>query len=130
MILKKVKQASARHLRIAEIIRKAVSEVLLKNELPLDPNFSFPLSVVNTEMSSDLRTSYVYVTTHEDIKKNEILQRLEGCKKFISKEISKLIDLKFSPKIIFRNDLDIEKHHEIGRLLQTEKVQSDIKKNE
>lgn len=130
MILKRTKQISSRHLRVAEIVRKAISEVLLKNELPLNPNFKFPLSVVEIEMSSDLRIAYAYVATHEDIEKNEIIKRLENCRKFISKEVNKLIDLKFSPKIIFQNDLVIEKYDEISRLLKTEKVQSDLKKNE
>ena len=53
MIIKKTKKKSSRYLRVAEIIKKAVSEVLLRNELPLNPNFQFPLSVVSIEMSPD-----------------------------------------------------------------------------
>ena len=75
MIIKRTKQKSSRNLRVAEIIKKAVSEVLLKNELPLNPNFQFPLSVVSTEMSSDLRIAYIYVNTHEYLEKEEIINR-------------------------------------------------------
>ena len=119
MIIKRTKQKSSRYLRVAEIIKKAVSEVLLKNELPLNPNFQFPLSVVSIEMSPDLRIAYVYVNTHENLEKDEIINRLESCRKYLAKEVNQLISLKFVPKLIFRYDLTIEKYDQISKLLET-----------
>ena len=130
MIIKIIKQKSSRHLRVAEIIKKAVSEVLLKNELPLNPNFQFPLSVVSIEMSPDLRIAYVYVSTHENLEKDEIINRLENCRKYLAKEVNQLINLKFVPKLIYRYDLTIEKYDQISKLLETKKVKSDLKHDE
>ncbi len=130
MIIKRTKQKSSRYLRVAEIIKKAVSEVLLKNELPLNPNFQFPLSVVSIEMSPDLRIAYVYINTHENIEKDEIINRLESCRKYLAKEVNQLISLKFVPKLIYRYDLTIEKYDQISKLLETKKVKSDLKHDE
>ena len=130
MIVKRTKQKSSRYLRVAEIIKKAVSEVLLKNELPLNPNFQFPLSVVSIEMSPDLRIAYVYVNTHENIEKDEIVNRLESCRKYLAKEVNQLISLKFVPKLIYRYDLTIEKYDQISKLLETKKVKSDLNHDE
>mgnify|MGYP001394236372 FL=1 len=130
MIIKRTKQKSSRYLRVAEIIKKAVSEVLLRNELPLNPNFQFPLSVVSIEMSPDLRIAYVYVNTHENLEKDEIINRLESCRKYLAKEVNQLISLKFVPKLIYRYDLTIEKYDQISKLLETKKVKSDLKNNE
>ena len=130
MIIKRTKQKSSRYLRVAEIIKKAVSEVLLKNELPLNPNFQFPLSVVSIEMSPDLRIAYVYVSTHENLEKDEIINRLENCRKYLAKEVNQLINLKFVPKLIYRYDLTIEKYDQISKLLETKKVKSDLKHDE
>ena len=130
MIVKRTKQKSSRYLRVAEIIKKAVSEVLLKNELPLSPNFQFPLSVVSIEMSPDLRIAYVYVSTHENLEKDEIINRLENCRKYLAKEVNQLINLKFVPKLIYRYDLTIEKYDQISKLLETKKVKSDLKHDE
>ena len=127
MIIKRTKQKSSRYLRVAEIIKKAVSEVLLRNELPLNPNFQFPLSVVSIEMSPDLRIAYVYVNTHENLEKDEIINRLESCRKYLAKEVNQLISLKFVPKLIYRYDLTIEKYDQISKLLETQKVKSDLK---
>jgi len=130
VIIKRTKQKSSRHLRVAEIVKKAVSEVLLRNELPLNPNFQFPLSVVSIEMSPDLRIAYVYVNTHENLEKDEIINKLESCRKYLAKEVNQLIDLKFIPKLIYRYDLTIEKYDQISKLLETKKVKSDLKNNE
>ena len=130
MILKRTKQKSSRYLRVAEIIKKAASEVLLRNELPLNPNFNFPLSVASIEMSSDLRIAYIYVNTHEAIEKDEIIQRLEICRQYISKEVNQLIDLKFTPKLIFKYDRSIENYDQISKLLESKKIKDDLNNNE
>ena len=130
MIIKRTKQKSSRYLRVAEIVKKAVSEVLLRNELPLNPNFKFPLSVVSIAMSPDLRIAYVYVSTHENLEKDEVINKLESCRKYLAKEVNQLISLKFIPKLIYRYDLTIEKYDQISKLLETTKVKSDLKNNE
>ena len=130
MIIKRTKQKSSRYLRVAEIIKKAVSEVLLRNELPLNPNFQFPLSVVSIEMSPDLRIAYVYVNTLENLEKDEIINRLESCRRYLSKEVNQLISLKFAPKLIYRYDLTTEKYDQILKLLETKKVKSDLNHDE
>ena len=125
MILKRKYETTDRSLKDSETIRKAVSEVLVRNELPINPSFNFPLSVVNVEMNKDLKIAYVYVLTHEEIKKDEIIDRLKSCKKYISQEINKLIDLKFIPKLVFRNDETIDQLNHINNLLDSDKLIKD-----
>ena len=128
MILKRKKNKSNRSLKVVEVIRKSISQILLKNDLPLDPNFKFPLSVVTVELSNDLRNAYIYVTTHEDIKSDEIIKRLESCKRFLAIKMNSLIELKFMPKLIFKIDHQISSQKKISELLNTPKVQEDLKK--
>ena len=101
---------------------------MLQNDLPLEPNFKFPLSVVDVSLSNDLRIAYVYVVTHEDIDEDQIIKRLDKCKSFISLKMNLLIDLKFMPKLIFRNDRQISKHEKINDLLNSQKVREDLNK--
>jgi len=128
VILKRQKEKSNRSLKVSETIRKAVSAVLVRNELPVDAPFIFPLSVIKVEMNTDLKIAYIYVTTHEKIEKKEILSKLEECKKYIANEVVKLIDLKFSPKLIFRNDVTIDQVDRIDQILNSEKVLLDTQK--
>ena len=128
MILKRQKNKSNRSLKVIEVIKKSISQILLKNDLPLYPNFQFPLSVISVDLSSDLRIAYIYVSTHEIIDDEEIINRLDSCKKYISSEMNLLVDLKFMPKLIFRNDKQILRHKKINELLNSKKVQEDLKK--
>ena len=128
MILKRQKSKSNRSLKVTEVIRKSISQILLKNDLPLNPNFAFPLSVVSVDISSDLRIAYIYISTHELIDDDEIIRRLESCKKHISSRMNLLIDLKFMPKLVFRNDAQISSYDKINKLLNSQKVQEDLKK--
>mgnify|MGYP001182496462 CR=1 FL=1 len=129
MILKRKTEKTSRSSKVSEIIRKAISEVLVKNEMPLDKPFKFPINVVKVKMNSDLKIAYVYVITHEKIDEDEIIFRLNSCKQYLAREVVNLISLKFSPKLIFRNDKSISDITNIEKVLRTEKVLSDLKRN-
>ena len=129
MILKRKTEKTNRSHKVSEIIRKAISEVLVKNELPLDIPFEFPINVVKVEMNSDLKIAYVYVVTHEKINETEIILKLNSCKQYLSREVISLINLKFSPKLVFRNDKSINEITNIEKLLRSEKVLNDSKRN-
>lgn len=128
MILKRKTEKTSRSYKVSELIRKAVSAVLVRNELPLENPFNFPISVIKVEMNSDLKIAYVYVITHENIDEIEIIEKLNFCKQYISREVTKLINLKFSPKLIFRNDKSINQIKNIEKVLKSEKILKDLKK--
>ena len=128
MILKKRIEKSSRSFKVSELIRKAISSVLIKNELPLEKPFNFPVNVIRVEMNNDLKIAYIYVTSHESIEANQLLERLDSCKYYLSKEVAKLISLKFSPKLVFRNDESVNYINKLEKILNNEKVSNDIKK--
>ena len=129
MILKRKTEKTSRSFKVSEIIRKAVGEVLVKNEMPLETPFKFPINVVQVEMNSDLKIAYVYVVTHEELNEDEIILRLNSSRKYIAREVISLINLKFSPKLVFRNDKTISKVSNIEKLLGSEKVRKDLDRN-
>jgi len=127
VILKRKTEKTNRSHKVSEIVRKAISEVLVKNELPLDTPFEFPINVVKVEVNSDLKIAYVYVIAHEKIDGTEIILKLNSCKQYLSREVTNLINLKFSPKLVFRNDKSINEINNIEKLLRSEKVLNDLK---
>ena len=60
-----------------------------------------------------------------EIKKEEIIERLKSCKKYISQEVNKLVDLKFIPKLVFRNDETVDQLNNINNLLNSDKIIKD-----
>ncbi len=129
MILKKKTEKTSRSHKVSEIIRKAVSEVLVRNEMPLDAPFKFPISVVKVEMNSDLKIAYIHVISHEKYEDDEIILKLNSCKHYLSREVTSLINLKFSPKLVFRIDRSIDEMSNIEKVLRKEKVLNDLNKN-
>tara|TARA_B100001248_G_scaffold234944_1_gene197368 strand:+ start:505 stop:894 length:390 start_codon:yes stop_codon:yes gene_type:complete len=129
VILKKKTEKTSRSHKVSEIIRKAVSEVLVRNEMPLDAPFKFPISVVKVEMNSDLKIAYIHVISHEKYEDDEIILKLNSCKHYLSREVTSLINLKFSPKLIFRIDRSIDEMSNIEKVLRKEKVLNDLNKN-
>ena len=129
MIIKRKTVNTSRSYKVSEIIRKAISEVLIRNEMPLESPFKFPISVIKVEMNSDLKIAYIYVITHEKIDENEIILKLNSCKQYLSKEVTSLINLKFSPKLVFRNDRSIDEASNIEKILRKEKILEDLNKN-
>ena len=94
MILKRKTEKTSRSHKVSEIIRKAISEVLVKNELPLDTPFEFPINVIKVDMNSDLKIAYVYVVANQKIDENETILKLNSCKQYLSREVTSLINLK------------------------------------
>ena len=128
MIIKKKYNQSNRHFKVTENIKKSISEILLRNELPIETNFNFPLTVIEVKMSDDIRHAYVYISTHETLEEKEILQNLKDSSYYIAKEMNKLVSMKFLPKLIFRFDKTSKNFEKIAELLNSEKVKEDLKK--
>ena len=128
MIIKKKYNQSNRHFKVTENIKKSISEILLRNELPIETSFNFPLTVVEVKMSDDIRHAYVYISTHETLEEKEILQNLKDSSHYIAKEMNKLVSMKFLPKLIFRFDKTSKNFEKIAELLNSEKVREDLKK--
>ena len=126
MILKKKFNQSNRHFKVTENVKKSISEILLKNELPIDPSFNFPLTVIEVKMSEDIRTAYVYVSSHDELDEQIVLSRLKDSAHYIAKEMSKIISMKFLPKLIFRIDSTSENYEKITQILNSAKVQQDL----
>ena len=128
MILKKKFNQSNRHFKVTENIKKSISEILLKNNLPIEPSFNLPLTVIEVKMSEDIRTAYVYVSSHYDLEDQLVLNRLKESTYYIAKEMSKIVSMKFLPKLIFKIDSTSENYKKISQILKSEKVQQDLKK--
>ena len=79
-------------------------------------------------MSDDIRHAYVYISTHEKLEEKEVLQKLKDSSHYIAKEMNKLVSMKFLPKLIFRFDKTSKNYEKIAELLNSEKVQEDLKK--
>jgi ribosome-binding factor A len=121
---------SQRALRVGELIRHAVAEMLSRGEVH-DPVLEGHLvTVPEVRMSGDLKLATIYVMPlgGRDIEK--VIEALDRNKKYLRGEISHRVNLKFAPDIRFRLDERFDEAERIQKLLRTPAVQRDLDKDE
>jgi ribosome-binding factor A len=121
--------ASQRQLRVGELIRHAVAEVLARGEAP-DPVLTrHPITVPEVRMSPDLRLATVYVMPLGGRDKEAVIEALERNKKFLRGEVVRRVSMKFAPDLRFRIDDRFDEAERIEKLLRSPEVARDLGKD-
>ena len=95
---------SQRQLRVGEIVRHAVADLLAQGAVH-DPDLEgHIITVPEVRMSPDLKLATVYVMPLGGKDTEKVIAALARNKKFLRGEIARRINLKFSPDIRFRFD--------------------------
>jgi ribosome-binding factor A len=118
--------ASQRQLRVGELVRHAIAEMLTRGDVH-DPVIEAHLiTVPEVRMSPDLRLATIYVMPMGGRDANEVVAAFERHKKFLRAEIAHRINLKFAPDIRFRVDDRFAEAERIERLLRSPEVKRDL----
>jgi ribosome-binding factor A len=117
---------SARQLRVGELIRHALAEMLVRGDVHDPVIETHMITVPEVHMSPDLRLATIYVTPLGGRDVEEVLAALDNNKRYIRGEISRRVNLKFAPEIRFRIDERFDEAERIGKLLRTPAVQRDL----
>src|SRR4029079_11720086 len=121
---------SQRQLRVGELIRHAVSDMLTRGDVH-DPVLEGHLiTVPEVRMSADLRLATIYVMPlgGRDIK--DVLEALDRNKRYLRGEIAHRVNLKFAPDIRFHADERFAEAERIEKLLRTPAVRRDLDKDD
>ncbi|RFB77931.1 30S ribosome-binding factor RbfA [Methylovirgula sp. 4M-Z18] len=118
-------EPSQRMLRVAELVRQVMSELLARGDINDPILTSHVISVPQVRMSPDLKLATIYVMPlgGKDVK--EVVQALESHKKYLRGEISQKINMKFAPEIRFRADEAFQQGARIDEILNSDKVKRD-----
>ena len=120
---------SQRQLRVGELVRHAVAEILARGDVH-DPVIETHLiTVPEVRMSPDLRLATVYVMPLGGTDEKDVLAALERNKRYLRGEVAHRVNLKFAPDIRFRIDERFEEAERIERLLRSPEVKRDLDKS-
>lgn len=119
---------SQRQLRVGELIRHALAEMLARGEIHDDVLASHAVTVSEARMSSDLRLATIYIMPLGGKDLGPVLAALDRSRKFIRGEIAHAVNLKFVPEIRFLADETFDEAERIERLLASDKVRRDLEK--
>lgn len=117
---------SQRQLRVGELIRRTLSEVLNRGDVHDDDLNRLSITVGEVRTSSDLKIATVYVHPLGGEGKNEIIELLARNKGELRHLITKKMTLKFAPDLRFRLDETFDKMDETRRMFEQEHVRQDL----
>jgi len=122
------KGPSQRQLRVGELIRHKLAEMLARGEIYDDVLATHVVTITEVRMSPDLRLATAYVMPLGGKDTKVVLEALTHNSKFIRGEVSHAVDLRVAPEVRFREDDTFEEVSRIDRLLHSEKVRRDVEK--
>jgi ribosome-binding factor A len=117
---------SQRQLRVGELIRRRLSELLQRGEIH-DPELArMSITVGEVRCTSDLRVATAFVLPLGGAGKEEMLAALRKSNYEIRREVSKALTIKFSPEIRFEIDDTFDRMDATRALLAEPHVARDI----
>ena len=117
---------SQRQLRVGELIRRALSEILMQGIIH-DPDLN-KISVTVSEVSAspDLKIATAYVCPLGGEGGEDLIALLAKNKSEIRRSISKKLTLKYTPDLRFRIDETFDRMDETRRLFSQENIKRDL----
>lgn len=119
---------SQRQLRVGELIRHKLAEMLARGEIHDDTLASHVVTISEVRMSPDLRLATAYVIPLGGKDTKPVIEAMNRHRKFLRGELARAVDLRVAPEVRFREDDTFEESSRIERLLMSEKVRRDVEK--
>lgn len=103
--------------RIKTLIKHEILNLIASGSIS-DPRIPAFITITKVTLSKDLHYSHIYYTTQaEEAKKKESEAGLNSAVGFIQKHLAQNLNLRFTPKLEFRYDVNEEKADQVDQLL-------------
>ena len=122
------KGPTQRMLRIGELIRHKIAEMLSRSEIHDDVLAAHVITIPEVRISPDLKLATVYVMPLGGKSIKPVIESLTRNKKYIRTEVAHTLNLRYAPDLKFVEDKTFEEATRIDRLLDSPKVRQDIEK--
>ena len=121
---------SQRQLRVGELVKQNLGELLIKNEAKIPLINSKLITVTEVRMTPDLKTARVYVIPLGGVDTKETVRILTENSHLVRKALSKRLDIKFLPKLTFVEDNSFEYAEKIEKIIKKNKENDKYKKKQ
>jgi ribosome-binding factor A len=117
---------SQRQLRVGELIRRALSDVLARGDVH-DPELAHvSVTVSEVKTSPDLKVATAYVLPLGGANAGEVIEALKRNRAELRRLVTKAVTLKFSPELRFVEDTSFDRMDRTRALLDTDEVRRDL----
>lgn len=120
---------SQRQLRVGELIRRRLSEILSQGDIH-DPDLNaMSITVGEVVVSPDLKVATAYVLPLGGDNREAALKALHANRSELRRAVTRALTLKFSPELKFRIDETFDRLDESRALFNREDVRRDLEKD-
>lgn len=120
---------SQRQLRVGEIIRHALAEILAQGKIS-DPDLDgIIISVAEVRMSPDLKNATALVMPLGGRNVDRAMTGLERSRKWLRGQVARRVNLKFAPDLRFRLDTRYDDDDLVTTVLHAPVVRQDLAKD-
>ena len=112
------KPISQRQLRVGEMIKQALGMIFLRDEAKLGTFDTKEITVTEVRMSQDLKIAKAFVLPLGGKNAQEIVDKLKEFSFVIRKFLSKIITMKYLPKLLFVKDESFDYAEKIENLIK------------
>ncbi len=117
---------SQRQLRAGELVRHALAEVLTREEIH-DPELAAAsITVSEVRLSPDLRQATCYVMPLAGRDQAAIVAALNRNARWLGAQVAQRVQIKYAPKLRFREDDSFDRAGQIDALLRRDDVARDL----
>ena len=117
---------SQRQLRVGEVIRRTMSEVLMRGDIHDHELNALSITVSEVSVTGDLRIATAYVLPLGGKSQDEAIALLARNKGEMRRIVGKKTGLKFAPDLRFRIDETYDRMDNTRRMLSDEAVRRDL----
>ena len=119
---------SQRQLRVGEMVKQNLGELFIRNEAKIPSVSTKLITVTEVRMTPDLKTARIYVIPLGGIEMKETVRILTEYSHLVRRSLSKRLDIKFLPKLIFVEDNSFEYAEKIEKIIKKNKEENDKEK--
>ena len=112
------KPISQRQLRVGEMIKQSLGMIFVRNETKIPNLETNNITVTEVKMSQDLKIAKAYVLPLGGKDADTIVNILKEFSFLIRRVLSKKINMKFLPKVLFAKDESFEYAEKIENLIK------------
>jgi ribosome-binding factor A len=117
---------SQRQLRVGEMLRHALSDILRRGDIRDDDLSGVSITVTQVKPSADMRHATVFVEPLGGKNGKQVVAALNRRRGFIRGEMGHMIELKFTPDLRFIEDESFAEAEKIETLLKSARVRRDL----
>lgn len=120
------REPGMRQLRVGELLRHALAEVLNRDEVQ-DPDVAGrSITVTEVTVSVDMRNATVFVEPLGGRDAEAVIAGLNRSAGFLSSRVARSVRMKYVPRLTFRQDVTFDNAERIDAILKSDAVRGDL----